>query len=60
MDRAIIVSLTCCVFHNFCEIYAEFVLLPEDVAQRVDHFVGVRRGAMKLSGNGWARKVAEK
>jgi hypothetical protein len=36
------------------------IFVPEDVAQRVDHFVGVRRGAMKLSGNGWARKVAEK
>ena len=58
MDRAATVTLACCVLHNFCEIYAERVPLPEDVAQRPDPFVGVRRGAMRLLGDGRAGKVA--
>ena len=60
MDRAIIVALACCVLHNFCEIYGECVPLPEDAAQRPDPFVGIRRGAMRLSGDGRAEKVAGK
>jgi hypothetical protein len=58
MDKAGTVSLACCVLHNFCEIYEERVSLPEDVAQRPDPFVGVRRGAMILHGDGRAWKVA--
>ena len=52
MNRVATVTLACCVLHNFCEIYRERVPLPEDAAQRPDLFVGVRRGAMRLLGNG--------
>jgi hypothetical protein len=58
MDRAATVTLTCCVLHNFCEIYGERVPLPENVAQRADPFVGVRRGGMRLPGDGRAGKIA--
>jgi len=58
MDKAATVTLACCVLHNFCEIYGERVPLPEDVAQRPDPFVGVRRGAMRLPGDGRAGKIA--
>lgn len=58
MDRAATVTLACCVLHNFCEIYGERVPLPEDVAQRPDPFVGVRRDVMRLLGNSRAGKVA--
>ena len=39
MDKAATVTLTCCVLYNFCEIYAERVLLPEDVAQCPDLYL---------------------
>jgi hypothetical protein len=58
MDKAATVILACCVLHNFCEIYGGRVPLPEDVAQRPDPFVGVRRGAMRLSGDGRTWKIA--
>ena len=57
MDKAATVTLTYCVFHNFCEIYKERVPLPTDVAQCHDPFVGVRRGAMRLSGDGRAENI---
>ena len=60
MDKTVTVTFACCVLHNLCEIYGERVLLPEDVAQRQDPFVGVRRGAMRLPEDGRAGKVAEK
>ena len=31
INKAAIVTLACCVLHNFCEIYAEQVSLPKDV-----------------------------
>ena len=58
MDKAATVTLACCVLHNFCEIHAERVPLPEDEAQRRDPFVGVRRGVMRLPGDGRAGKLA--
>ena len=60
MDRVATVTLACCVLHNFCEIYAERVPLLEDVTQRPDLFVGIRRGDMRLSGDGRAGKVVGK
>ena len=58
MDKAITVNIAYCVLHNFCEIYAKRVPLPDDVAQLLDPFVGVRRGAMRLSGDGRVGKLA--
>ena len=60
MDRAATVTLECCVFYNFCEIASKWSPLPKDVAQRPDPFVGVRRGAMRLSGYGRAGNVVGK
>ena len=60
MDRTATVTLECCVFHNFCEIASKWSPLPENVAQRPDPFVGVRRGAMRLSDYGRAGNVAGK
>ena len=59
VNKAVIVTLACCVLHNFCEIYSERVSLPEDVDQCRDQFVGVRRGAMRLPVDGRAGKIAE-
>ena len=59
VNKVATVTLACCVLHNFCEIYSERVPLPEDVDQRRDQFVGVRRGAMRLPGDGRADKIAK-
>ena len=52
-----IVTLACCILHNFCEIYSNQVLLLEDANQYLDYFVEVRRGAMRLSGNDGGGKI---
>lgn len=57
MDMVATKTLACCVLHNFCEIYAECVPLPEAIAQRLDPFVGIHRGVVKLSSDGWAKKI---
>lgn len=48
MDVVATKTLSCCLLHNFCEIYAECVPLLEAIAQRPDPFVGGRRGAIKI------------
>lgn len=57
MDEAATLTLACCILHNFYEIYFKRVPLPEDVAQRPDPFVGVRRGAMRMHEDGRTPKV---
>ena len=58
MEKAATVTLAYCILHNFCEIYGERIPLPKNVAQCHDPFVGVRRGAMRLSGDGRTGNVA--
>jgi hypothetical protein len=58
VDRAATVTLACCVLHNFCEIHSEDVPLPTDMEHHRDPYVGLRRGAMRLAGDGQAGKVA--
>ena len=58
VNKAAIVTLACCVLHNFCEIYSKRVPLPEDVDQCRDQFVGVCRGAMRLPADGRVGKIA--
>ena len=57
-DRVAIVTLACCVLHNFCKIHSEDVPLPMDVEHCRDPYVGLHRGAMRLAGDGQADKVA--
>ena len=57
MDRAATMNLACCVLHNFCEIYVEQVPLRKDVDQHPNPCVGVRRGAMRLFGDGRTWKI---
>jgi hypothetical protein len=52
MDRVATVTIAYCVLHNFCESYGERVPLPDDVAQRADSFVRVRRGVIRLYDDG--------
>ena len=57
INKAATVTLAYCVLHNFCEIYSKRVPLLEDMDQRRDQFVRVRRGAMRLPGDGRAGKI---
>ena len=48
----VIVDLACCILYNFCKIYFKWISLSKDVVQCLDLFIGVRRCAMKLYGDG--------
>ena len=58
IDKAATITIACCVLHNYCEIFLEQVPLPNNLDQCVDHFVGVRRGPLRVHGDGRAGKVA--
>ena len=57
VDRAATITLACFVLHNYCEIFSEQIPLPNNFDQRADHFVGVRRDSLRVSGDGRAGKV---
>lgn len=57
MDCATTLTLAYCVFHIFCEIYAEQVSLPKDVYQSPYFFIGIHKDAMKLSCDSRVGKV---
>ena len=59
LDRATTITLACCILHNYCEIFLEQVPLPDNFYQRAVHFVGVRRGPLRVPGDGRVGKVAE-
>jgi hypothetical protein len=52
------ITLAYCVLHNYCEIFRERVSLPDNIDQRADQFVGVRKGPLRVPGDGRAGKVA--
>ena len=58
IDRTATITLACCVLHNYCKIFSERVPMPNNFDQRADHFVGVRRGPLRVPGDGRAGKVA--
>ena len=60
LDGGATIALACCVLHNYCEIFSERVLLPNNFDQRANHFIGVRRGPLRVPGDGRAGKVAGK
>jgi hypothetical protein len=60
VDMAATITLACCVLHNYCEIFSKRVPLPEDLDQRADHCIGIRKGPLRVSGNGMASIVAGK
>jgi hypothetical protein len=54
---AVTITFACCFLHNYCEIFSERVPLSKNLDQRTDHFVGVRRGPLRMSSNGRAGKI---
>jgi len=57
VEMAATITLACCFLHNYCEIFSERVLLSENLDQRADHFVRIRKGPLRMSSNGRAGKV---
>jgi hypothetical protein len=58
VDRAAKMTLVFCILHNFCEIRSENVPLCADVEHCRDSYVDLRRGAVRLTSDGQAEKVA--
>jgi hypothetical protein len=54
MNNIATMILACCICHMLCEIHSERVSLPEDIIQHCNHFFEVRKGAIRLSGEGRA------
>ena len=58
VDKAALVTLTCCVLHNYCEIHRQRVPLPAHVRLQRDPYVGFHVGRMQLPCEGLAAKLA--
>ena len=60
VDRAATTTLACCVLHNYCDIFSERIPMADNFDQHANHFVGVRRGPLRVPGDGQAGKVTGK
>ena len=58
VDKAALVTLACCVLHNYCEIHRQRVLVPTDERLQRDPHVGFHVGQMQLPREGLPAKLA--
>jgi hypothetical protein len=58
VEKATLVTLACCVLHNYYEIHNQRVPIPADVRLRRDPHVGFYVGRMQLPHEGAAAKIA--
>ena len=58
VDKAALVTLACCVLHNYCEIHRQCVPIPADEKLQLDPHVGFYVGRMQLPREGLLAKVA--
>lgn len=58
VEKAAVVTLACCVLHNYCEIQHERVPVPADFRIQNDPYVGFHAGRMRLPREGEAAKLA--
>jgi hypothetical protein len=58
VEKTTLVTLACCVLHNYCEIHNQRIHIPADVRLRCDPHVGFHVGMMQLPHEGVAAKVA--
>ena len=58
VEKTTLVTLACCVLHNYCEIHNQRVPIPADVRLRCDPHVGFHAGRMQLPYEDVATKVA--
>ena len=57
IDKAAIVTLACCVLHNYCEITKQCIPVPANVRLQQDPYVGFHVGRMQLPYEGVAAKL---
>ena len=58
VDKAALVTLACCVLHNYCEINRQRVPISADVRLQRDPYVRFHIGRMQLPREGLAAKLA--
>ena len=46
VEKAALVTLACCVLHNYCEVQRQRVPMPADIRLQHDPFVGFHVGRM--------------
>ena len=57
VEKAVVVTLACCVLHNFCEMQHERVHVPANHRLQNDPHVGFHAGRMRLPREGEAAKI---
>ena len=58
VEKVAVVTLACCVLHNYCEIQHERVHVPANCRIQNDPYVGFHAGRMRLPREGEAAKLA--
>ena len=58
VDKAALVTLACCVLHNYYEVHRQHVPIPGDERLQRDPHVGFHVGQMQLLCKGLLAKVA--
>ena len=57
VEKAVVLTLACCVLYNYCEIQHEHVPVPADCRIRNDPYVGFHAGRMRLPREGEVAKI---
>ena len=57
VDKAALVTLACCVLHNYCEVHRERAPIPADERLQRDPHVGFHVGRMQRPHEGLPAKV---
>ena len=58
VDKVALITLACCVLHNYCEINRQCVPIPTHVRLQRDPYVGFHVGRMQLPREGLATEMA--
>lgn len=58
VEKTVIVTSTCCVLHNYCDMQHERVLVSADFQLRNDLYVGFHTGRMRFPREGDTAKIA--
>ena len=59
IEKIVIVTLACCVLHNYFEMQHERVHVPTNYRLRNDPYVGFHAGRMRLPREGETTKITK-
>ena len=59
VDKAVLVTLACCVLHNYCEVHRQRIPVPADERLQRDPYVGFHVGRMQLPSEGLPAKLVD-